>query len=208
MPEVKLAIPNEVLQVNPGNTVRVQVAFDYTGPAWRETLYAALYERTLLDPHNEISGGANAVAIDVLASATPRATPASVDIPIPNRLGTFGLYAKLGNILSQYCDGVINIVAATGISFRVMPTDAQTVFPGATSAMYYYWDPGQNKFIGDQKWYPLTDYGKIAGAKQAGGYMAINLLRGSEVSPQYNSQIFNPVNGADYLVWLSNGYIM
>ena len=106
----KLAVPGQILQVNVGDTIRVNVAFDYLGPGWRETLYAALYKASWWDPHDEVSGGSNAVAIDVPLSYTTRSITSFVDIPVPNRPGeTFGLYAKLGNILSQYCDNSIRV---------------------------------------------------------------------------------------------------
>lgn len=95
----------------------------------------------------------------------------------------------------------------TAFDFFVIPTGQDELFPGAKDAMYYYWDPGQNKFIGDGKWYPLTGYGKITGATQPGGYMAIFLRRDTEVSPQYSSQTFNPVSGGYYLVFLKDGYV-
>jgi len=110
----KLAVPGQVLQVNVGDTIEVNVAFDYLGPNWRETLYAALYKPSIWDPHDEVSGGSNAVAVDIPIAYTTTPTISSVDIPVPNRPGeTFGLYAKLGNILSQYCDNSIQIVTGT-----------------------------------------------------------------------------------------------
>ena len=107
---VKLAVPGQVLQVSPGDHIRVGVAFDYQGPDWRETLYATLYVRQWWGI-DEVSGGNNAVAVDMPLAYTPTPVSKYVDIPVPNRPNeTFGLYAKLGNILSQYLDNSIEIV--------------------------------------------------------------------------------------------------
>jgi len=117
---VRLATPGQVIQVNPGDTIRVQVAFTYQGPAWRETLYSALYINTPI-PHNEISGGAGALGWDIPKCDTPVSiTNLYVDVPVPNRPGeTVGIYAKLGNILSSYYDSVIQIL---GVAAPIVTT--------------------------------------------------------------------------------------
>ena len=108
MPVVKLVTPGQTLEVNPGDTIRVKVAFTYQGPAWRETLYTALLDAS----NDELSGGAGSKGWDIPKCDNPTSiTNLYVDIlSVPNRPGTWGIYAKLGNILSTIYRSVIKIV--------------------------------------------------------------------------------------------------
>lgn len=109
MPQVRLVTPGQTLTVNPGDTIRVQVAFTYQGPAWRQTLYAALLDAG----NNELSGGAGALGWDIPEKTTPTAiTNLYVDVPVPNRPGTWGIYSKLGDVLSTIYRSVIIILGA------------------------------------------------------------------------------------------------
>ena len=107
---VRLVTPGSKLLVNVGDTIKVEVAFTYQGPAWRETLYSALYKRTL-GMVDEVSGGAGSMGWDISKADVPSpVTGCYVLVPVPNRPGeTFGIYAKLGNILSSYYDNVIEV---------------------------------------------------------------------------------------------------
>lgn len=118
MPVVRLVTPGQTLQVSPYDTIRVQVAFTYQGPDWRETLYAALLDAG----NNELSGGAGALGWDIPEKITPTAiTNLYVDVPVPNRPGTWGIYAKLGNILSTIYRSVI-IISGAGEPYVVPGT--------------------------------------------------------------------------------------
>jgi len=111
--QVRLVIPGTKIQVSPGQTIRLNVEFTYEGPAWRETLYGALYGYTF-GRIDEVAGGAGASSVDVPYTPVPGIVPAYVLVPVPQRIGeTFGIYAKLGNILSRYWDDVIEIVEVT-----------------------------------------------------------------------------------------------
>ena len=122
MPQVRLVTPGQGLTVNPGDTIRVQVAFTYQGPDWRETLYAALYTYTL-GMMDELSGGSGAMGWNIPKAIEPvTVTECYVDVPVPNRPGTCGIYAKLGNILSILYDNVITIAGVltpTVTNFRI-----------------------------------------------------------------------------------------
>lgn len=108
--QVRLVSPGTRIKVTPGDTIRVDVEFTYQGPAWRETLYGALYGYTF-GRIDEVSGGAGRSAVDIPDTPLPGIVPAYVLVPVPQRTGeTFGIYAKLGNILSRYWDDVIEIV--------------------------------------------------------------------------------------------------
>lgn len=116
---VNLAAPPELLQVNPGDTIRVTSEFDYTGPAVSGTLYAALYRPGTIDPHDEIANGKTTFSI--ADSPTGKHMSGIVDITVPKGFGgaNFGLYSKLigipgADIYSPYYDNVIEIVG--GIS--------------------------------------------------------------------------------------------
>lgn len=134
--QVRLVSPGTKIQVSPGDTVHVDVDFDYQGPAWRETLYSALYGYTW-GQIDEVAGGAGASAIDIPYTPAPGIVRAYVLVPVPNRPGeTFGIYAKLGNILSRYWDDAIEIVEEApppeeliyfGLALRNIPSYLQPI---------------------------------------------------------------------------------
>lgn len=100
---LRLAAPGDTLTVDPRDTIRVMVNFTYQGPAWRETLYGALYAGSWPGPIDEVSGGAGAKGWDIPERKEPATiTDMYVDVPVPKRGGeTFGIYVKLGNILNE-----------------------------------------------------------------------------------------------------------
>ena len=107
--KVRLVSPGSKLTVDPGDQIRVNVQFGYRGPAWRETLYSALYVRQWWGI-DEVSDGAGASSVDIPETPEKVNIAAYVLVPVPNRPGeTFGIYAKLGNIPSNYWDNVIEV---------------------------------------------------------------------------------------------------
>lgn len=112
--ELNDPVPPGVLAVDPGDKIRVNVEFWYRGPAYRETLYAALYKGTWPGPIDEVSGGAGAKGWDIAAAADwVIVRGLYVIVPVPGRPGeTFGLYAKLGGWPP---DGYDNVIEVAGI---------------------------------------------------------------------------------------------
>lgn len=103
-------VPPAKLRANPGATIKVGIEFSYRGPAWKETLYGALYKRTL-GMIDEISGAWDSVGVSIPETPEWGIVSAELNIPVPDRPGeTVGIYAKLGEIAySKYWDGVIEI---------------------------------------------------------------------------------------------------
>ena len=113
-----MATPGTKNTVDPGNTIRINVEFNYQGPAYRETLYGVLYAGV----EDEISGSAGTAALDIPESFQPTVIKGSyVEIPVPDRWGeTFGILVKLGNIAK---DKVPDVVVISGV-----PTPTVTGF--------------------------------------------------------------------------------
>ena len=91
---------------------------------------------------------------------------------------------------------------ATVVSIPVGIAFAMTLwgtggFGAADKWMCYYWDPGRNNYVGDQKWYRLYEAIPFSGV-QSGGYVAVFLLKDSTVSPQFTSPAFSAVDGGVY----------
>lgn len=97
--------------------------------------------------------------------------------------------------------------AAVGISFYVRPWGITDDCPNPKAWCCYYWDPGINSFVGDGSWHNLPDTRQFENV-QPGGYLsAFYLDYNGAVSRQYNSQVFNPINGATYQFDLATGYV-
>lgn len=116
--EVRLAAPPEVLEVMPGDTIRVTSEWDYIGPAVSGKIYTALWHETTVDPHDEIAFKEKAFSISDSPDPGKHVT-GYVDIVVPSGFsGTdFGLYTKLigvpgPDIFSPYYENIITIVGA------------------------------------------------------------------------------------------------
>lgn len=103
-------VPPGKLSVSPGESIKVSIEFSYMGPAWRETLYGALYKRTL-GMIDEISGAWDSVDVSIPETPVWGIVSAELNIPVPERPSeTVGIYAKLGGaVFSKYWDDVIEI---------------------------------------------------------------------------------------------------
>lgn len=105
---VDLAAPPQVLQVRPGDTIRVHCEFDYSGPAVSGRVRAAMYTWTLVDPHNEKAFGHQPFSIPLTEGVH---VDSNVTIVLPTSglpYGLhYGLYFKVvdipgGDIFSPY----------------------------------------------------------------------------------------------------------
>ena len=116
--EVGLVAPPGVLEVSPGDTIRVTSEFDYVGPAVSGKLYTALWHPSFYDPHDEIAHGEKSFTIPDSPSPGQHVT-GYVDIVVPSGFAgsDFGLYTKIAavpgpDIFSPYYGNIITIVAA------------------------------------------------------------------------------------------------
>ncbi len=96
---INLAAPPEVLEVLPGDTVRVTTEFDYAGPAISCRMISAIWHPTFFDPHDEIVRGNKSFSIP---SSPPPGNHISVtiDLLVPSgEIGTdYGLYSSIRDV--------------------------------------------------------------------------------------------------------------
>ncbi|GAI35078.1 unnamed protein product, partial [marine sediment metagenome] len=127
-------LPPSVLEVNPGDTIRVTSEFDYIGPATTGKLYSALWHPSWYDPHDEIAHGEKSITLP--DSPEGNHITGYVDIKVPSGFaGTdFGLYAKVtGNLkdaMSPYYDNIIAIVGVPPASDLTLPDPGFEAEPG------------------------------------------------------------------------------
>lgn len=122
----RLAVPPTVLEVDVGQRIAVSWALTYQGPAYRETVYVAVYEGTYtavlvagrLAVDEKIWGSG---AVDFPDSPTPR----NIESTVPLVTGavyaamagkTFGVYFKVGNWLPKKGEGAFdNVIKVRGV---------------------------------------------------------------------------------------------
>jgi len=116
--KVSLVAPPGVLEVSPGDTIRVTSEFDYVGPAVSGKLYTALWHSSVYNPHDEIAHGEKSITIPDSPPPGQHVT-GYVDIVVPTGFAgsDFGLYTKIlgvpgPDIFSPYYGNIITIVAA------------------------------------------------------------------------------------------------
>ena len=105
-----------VLELDVGDRCRVNVAFDHMNGAVTGEFHAAIWQTTLLDPHDEILNAEKAFSVPSSADWEP--WEGYIDIIITSAIspGTeYGLYAKImgitgGDIFTEYLANVITIV--------------------------------------------------------------------------------------------------
>ena len=107
--------PPNVLQVKPGDTIKVTTEFDYLGPAVSGKLYTALWNWTAIDPHNEIAHGEKSFSIPD-SPAPGEHLKGEVNIVIPEGYSAglhYGLYTKItgvpGEPRTDYYEKIIEI---------------------------------------------------------------------------------------------------
>jgi hypothetical protein len=98
------------------------------------------------------------------------------------------------------------IGATPSISFRTSIWGVPSDFGSYQKWMAFYFDPGINSFVGDQKWYNSYDNILFNNVK-SGGYFAVFLKRDSTESHQYTSPVFVAVNGGVYQYDLQLGRV-
>ncbi|GAJ10588.1 unnamed protein product, partial [marine sediment metagenome] len=126
--------PPSVLEVSPGDTIRVTSEFDYFGPATTGKLYTALWHPSWYDPHDEIAHGEKSITLP--ESPEGNHITGYVDIKVPSGFaGTdFGLYTKvtgaLKDAMSPYYDNIIAIVGVPPASDLALPDPGFEAEPG------------------------------------------------------------------------------
>jgi hypothetical protein len=97
------------LSLKVGDTCKVNVSFNYNGPATNKTLYAAIGNADTLLGFDEILPGSVQVAVPATTAATPMTK--SVSIPVTSAIspGTYSIYAKLDSTESPQLADVITI---------------------------------------------------------------------------------------------------
>jgi hypothetical protein len=132
--------PPGVLDLNVGDTCRVNVSFDHTGPAVTGKLYSAIWYKSPLDPHNEVLKAEKSITIPASTDWVSYSTGYYVDIPITSAIskGTYGLYAKIreitgGDVLSPFLEDVITIAGGGPVAGWVLVQEISgiVVNPGA-----------------------------------------------------------------------------
>lgn len=134
--------PPGVLDLKIGDTCRVNVAFDHTGPAVTGKLYSAIWYKSLLDPHNEVLKAEKSITVPASTDWVSYSTGYYVDIPITSAIskGTYGLYAKIraitgGDVLSPFLEDVITIAGGGPVAEWTMVQEVLdiTVLPEAVA---------------------------------------------------------------------------
>ena len=201
--------------VKRGDICKVRNSFWYVGPSTSRILHSALWVWSWFDPHNE----AAIAEMKIDMPSTPTKKQYFVDLDIPTRSGMdlrkYGLYSKIDvvipELISPYYEDVVELVeeVPVGISFNVGVAGTPAGWAGYDRWMCAYFDPGINKFVGDQQWHMITEYVTFSGVR-SGGYLAAWVLRTSEpsvCSPQYNSGAFYSFDGRKYLFNIVEGVV-
>jgi|GEM_PF-2268617 len=145
--QVNLAVYPTPIQVQAGDIIRVTTEFDYAGPALSGTVYTALWNWTLVDPHNEIAHGTK--PFNVPDSPEPgNHVTAYVDITFPRGYSEglhYGLYSKImgvpGEPRTEYYEKIIELVEAPLPEKYTIDGTSEPVDGG-----YWYLDPYQELY--------------------------------------------------------------
>ncbi len=94
-----------------GNPCNIEVSFRYRGPTTSRTLYAALWQSTIIDPHDEVAHGQ--ISIEIVGSGSWEEHTEQVVVYATCDEGIYGLYAKLNGviptIISPYYESVVTV---------------------------------------------------------------------------------------------------
>ncbi|MBA7542148.1 hypothetical protein ES705_34467 [subsurface metagenome] len=109
--------PPGVLELDVGDRCRVNVGFDHMGDTVIGELHAAIWQKTFIDPHDEILNAEKTFSVPSIPDWEPYED--SVDIIITSAIspGSYSMYAKImgitgGDIFTEYLENVITIVGA------------------------------------------------------------------------------------------------
>lgn len=209
-----IKVPANTAHKKPTDYLNVDIDYSYRGPAQRITFTAVVTQETWWGEFDEIGSTRKSVYADVSSSDTlrnyrtrvpnlplsgvePKTTPYGVKIKAE---GTFGTI-EAGNKACLYVE------VPVGITFSARPWGITPDCPNPKSWACYYWDPGIGGFVNDGKWHSLPDTRSFANV-QLGGYLsAFYLDYSGVVSKQYNSEVFNPIDGATYQFELATGKV-
>ena len=109
-------MPPGVLELEVGDRCRVNVAFDHRNSAVTAEFHAAIWQDTLLDPHDEVLDAEKVFSVP--SSVDWESWEGSIDIIITSAISPgseYGLYVKImgitgGDIFTEYLANVITIV--------------------------------------------------------------------------------------------------
>jgi len=110
--------PPGVLELDMGDRCRVHVAFNHREPAAGGKFHAAIWQKTIWKPHDEVLSAEKVFTVPSSTDWTP--WEGYIDIPITSAISPgseYGLYVKImgitgGDIFTEYLANVITIVGA------------------------------------------------------------------------------------------------
>uniref|UniRef100_A0A6M3M026 Bacterial repeat domain-containing protein n=1 Tax=viral metagenome TaxID=1070528 RepID=A0A6M3M026_9ZZZZ len=152
--------PPGVLEVGVSDRIRVKLGFDHRNFAVDGEIHAAVWQKTLLDPHDEVLN--NDKFFNVPASIDWKSYEESIDILITSEIkaGNYGLYAKImgitgADIFTEYLENVINITTEElqTLEIDITPVGAGyvTTAPDPEVGANHFTDGSTGDFRYDQK---------------------------------------------------------